>query len=183
MQGALAVWADGYEYYSLDVWARASVGDEFGASVEELLGGIEPSGRLAARVDEAAERLAVEVPELPADSLRLLIGKHMAEGESLDGVPIEALRGVSRGIAALGTAEAEEMRAIYEKIWAPVPEDQRERLARVLERVKEGEPVPAPYLQALRDVVKAGVLELPAEDRERLRELSARALEKSFLLP
>jgi len=49
--------------------------------------------------------------------------------------------------------------------------------------VKEGEPVPAPYLQALRDVVKAGVLELPAEDRDRLRDLSARALEKSFLLP
>jgi len=82
---------------------------------------VEPSGRLAARVDEAAERLAVEVPELPADSLRLLIGKHMAEGEGLDGVPIEALRGVSRGIAALGPAEAEEMRAIYEKVWAPVP--------------------------------------------------------------
>jgi len=183
VQGALAVWADGYEFYSLDVWAPVSAGEAFGTAMEELLRGIEPSGRLAARVNEAAERLAVEVPELPIESLRLLVGRRMAEGESLDGVSLDALHGVTRGIEALSPAEAEEMRRIYEKIWAPVPEAQRESLARILARVREGNPVPAPYLQALRDVVKAGVLELPAEERARLQELSARALEKSLLLP
>jgi len=183
LQGALAVWADGYDYYSLDAWAPSSVGDSFVTAFEELLRGIAPSGKLAARVDEAAERLSVEVPELPIESLRLLIGKRMAEGESLEGVSVDALHGVSRGIDAMSPAEAEEMRLIYEKIWAPVPEEQRERLARILERVKDGSPVPAPYLEALREVVKAGVRELPAEERTRLQVLSARALEQSLLLP
>ena len=183
LQGLLAVWADGYDYYSLDAWAPLAVGDSFAAALEELLRGIAPSGQLAARVDEAAERLAGEVPELPRDALRLLIGKRLSEGESLEGVPIDALRGVSRGIEALSPAEAEEMRQIYEKIWAPVSEEERENLARVLALVKEGHAVPAPYVQALRDVVKTGVVALPAEERARLQELSGRALEKSFLLP
>ena len=107
----------------------------------------------------------------------------MGEGESLDDVPVDALRGVSRGLEALSASEAQEMRRIYEQIWDPVPEAERRALARVLERIKEERPVPAAYVQALREVIKAGVLALPAEDRARLQELSDLALEKSLVLP
>ena len=44
------------------------------------------------------------------------------------------------------------------------------------------EPVPAAEVRALREVVKAGVVALPPEQRERLQELSGRAVERSLVL-
>lgn len=107
----------------------------------------------------------------------------MSRGEGLDDVPIDALRQVSRGLDALSAAEAQEMGRIYDKVWAPVKAAERRRMALVLALVKEERPVAASDLQALRGVVKAGVVELPPEERARLQELSGRALEKSLLLP
>jgi hypothetical protein len=181
-QGATVAWRDGYEYYWLNAWAPVEAGEDFSAAVEELVRSVTPSGAVAARVDEAEERLEMEVPELSPQALRLLIGERMSRGEGLDRVPIDALREVSRGLEALSPAEAREMGEIYGKIWAPVKEAERRRLAAVLDRVKDGRPVAPSDVQALREVVKTGVVELPPEDRERLQELSGRALEKSILL-
>ena len=85
----------------------------------------------------------------------------MSEGQSLEDVPVDALRRVSRGLDALSAAESGEMGEIYGQIWAPLSLAERRRLARVLERV----------------------VALPPEQRERLQELSGRALEKSLVLP
>ncbi|MGD8895959.1 MAG: DUF4339 domain-containing protein [Acidobacteriota bacterium] len=181
-RGATAVWVDGYEYYWLEAWAPASAGEEFDRAFVELVGAIAPSGNLAARVEEAAERLSVEVPELPREALRLLIGERMSKGEALEDVPVDALRAVSRGLEGLSAAEAREMGEIYGQIWEPVPELQRRRLAQVLALVKADRPVPAAEVRALREAVKAGVLALPPEQRERLQELSGRAVERSLVL-
>ena len=181
-QGATAVWRDGYDYYWLEAWAPEAAGEEFLQAFKELVGGIAPSGAITARVDEAADRLAVEVPELPREALRLLIGERMSRGEDLGQVPIDALRAVSRGLDGLSTDEAREMGMIYDQIWAPVPEVQRRRLAQVLGLVKAGRPVPIAEVRALRDVVKAGVVALPPDWRARLQHLSGRAVEKSLIL-
>ncbi len=183
VQGAIAAWVDGYEYYWLEAWAPAAAREEFLTAFEQLMRAVAPSEVLAARVEEAAERLAVEVPELSPKALRLLIGMRMSEGESLEGVPVDALRRVSRGLEALSAAEAAEMGQIYGQVWAPLSEADRRQLARVLERVKAERPVAAADVRALREVVKAGVVALPPEQRARLQELSGRALEKSLVLP
>jgi hypothetical protein len=107
----------------------------------------------------------------------------MSQDRGLEDVPQDALRAVSRGLDALGVAEANEMRAIYQQIWAPVPEEERVRLARLLGEVKAGRPVAAADAQALRDAVRTGVHTLPEADRARLQELSGRAVRKSLLLP
>jgi hypothetical protein len=181
-QGATAVWVDGYDYYWLEAWAPASAGEAFFEAFVELVGSIAPSGAVTARVDEAAERLSVEVPELSREALRLLIGERMSRGEGLAGVPIDAIREVNRGLDGLSNAEAREMGEIYGLIWEPVPERQRRRLAQVIALIKADRPVPATELRALRDVVKAGVVALPPEQRERLQELSGRAVEKALVL-
>jgi hypothetical protein len=181
-QGATVVWVDGYDYYWLEAWAPASAGEEFFKAFVELVRAIAPSGALAARVDEAAERLSSEVPELSKEALRLLIGERMSREEGLSGVPIDAIRAVNRGLEGLSAAEAREMGEIYGQIWEPVPELRRRRLAQVIALIKANRPVPAAELRALRDVVKAGVVALPPEQRERLQELSGRAVEKSLVL-
>jgi hypothetical protein len=182
MQGATVAWADGYDLFSLDAWAPASTGPAFGTEVDALCRGIAPSGRVAARIDEAVERLAVEVPELSRDALRLLVAERLSEGRGLEDVPSAALRAVSRGLDALAAAEAAEMRGIYQKVWEPVPEAERVRLASLLNEIKAGRPVRDEDVLALRAVVKAGVLALPEEQRARLQELSGRAVRQSLLL-
>ena len=183
VQGATAAWVDGYEYYWLHAWAPASAGEDFLTAFQDLMRALAPTGALAAQVDDAAERLAVEVPELSPKALRLLIGERMSQGEDLEGVPVDALRRVSRGLEALSAAEAGEMGEIYGNVWAPVSLVERRRLALVLERIKADRPVSAADVGALREVVKAGVVALPPEQRARLQELSGKALEKSLVLP
>ena len=183
MQGATVAWADGYELFSLDAWASAAAGDAFPAEVDALCRGISPTGRVASRIDEAVERLAVEVPELSRDALRLLVAERLSEGRGLEDVPSAALRTVSRGLDALAAAEAAEMRGIYQQVWDPVPEAERVRLAFLLNEIKAGRPVRDEDVLALRTAVKAGVLALPEEQRTRLQELSGRAVRQSLLLP
>jgi len=183
MQGATVAWADGYTLFALEAWAAADKGDRFQGELETLCRGMLPSGATAAHVDEAVERLAAEVPELSRDALRLLVAERLAQERGVDDVPSAALRAVSRGLDALGAEEANEMRGIYQLIWAPVPEEQRVRLAGLLNEVKAGRPVAPADRQALREAVRAGVNALPEEQRARLQELSGRAVRKSLLLP
>ena len=138
MQGALVAWADGYDLFSLEAWAPAASGDAFVAETDALVRGIAPRGTNAARIEEGVERVAVQVPELSRDALRLLVAERMSEGRGLEDVPSAALRMVSRGLDALGAAEAAEMRTIYQQVWAPVPEAQRVRLAVPHERDQGG---------------------------------------------
>ena len=183
MQGALVAWADGYDLFSLEAWAPAASGDAFVAETDALVRGIAPRGTNAARIEEGVERVAVQVPELSRDALRLLVAERMSEGRGLEDVPSAALRMVSRGLDALGAAEAAEMRTIYQQVWAPVPEAQRVRLAFLMNEIKAGRPVGAEDVLGLRTAVQAGVLALPPEQRVRLQELSGRAVRQSLLLP
>ena len=183
MQGATVAWADGYDLFALEAWAPAAAGDAFGAELDALCRGIVPKGQAAARIDEAVERLSVEVPELSADALRLLVSERMSQNRGLEDVPVAALRMVSRGLDALGAAEAAEMRSIYQQVWGAMPESQRVRLASLLNEIKLGRPVGGEDVLGLRAALKAGVLALPEERRARLQELSGRAVRKSLLLP
>jgi hypothetical protein len=183
MQGATVAWADGYDLFSLDAWAPARAGDAFAAEVAALCRGIATKGQVSARLDESVERLAVEVPELSRDALRLLVAERLSEGRGLEDVPTAALRAVNRGLDALAPAEATEMRAIYQQVWDPVPEEERVRLAYLMNEIKAGRPVRGEDVVALRAVLKAGVLALPEDQRARLQELSGRAVRQSLLLP
>ena len=183
MQGAAVAWADGYEIFSLEAWAPATQGPAFASALDALCRGVSPTGLVDQRVREAVERLSLEVPELSQDALRLLVAERMSQGQPLDDVPAAALRAVSRGLDALAPREANEMRAIYQQVWAPVPEAKRAGLAALLVEIKAGRPVPPADVTALREALKTGVLALPAEPRARLQELSGRAVRKSQLLP
>ncbi len=183
MQGATVAFADGYDLFSLDAWAPASAGEAFEAEVKALCQGVATKGQVSARLDEAVERLAVDVPELSRDALRLLVAERLSEGRGLEDVPTAALRAVNRGLDALAPAEATEMRGIYQQVWEPVPEEERVRLASLMTEIKAGRPVRAEDVLALRAVLKTGVLALPEEQRTRLQQLSGRAVRQSLLLP
>ena len=183
MQGATVAWADGYELFSLDAWAPAAEGPAFAREVEALCRGVLTRGLVDQRIEDAVDRISLEVPELSHEALRLLVAERLSDNRPLDDVPQAALRMVSRGLDALAPQEAQEMRAIYQQVWAPVPEAQRDRLAALMSDVKAGRELPTPDVQQLRDALKTGVLALPPAERDRLQELSARAVRKALQVP
>jgi hypothetical protein len=183
MQGETVAWADGYQIFTLDAQAPLSAGGRLSEEVAALCRGLSATGLLENRVAEAVDRLSLDVPELSREALRLLVAERLSQGRDLADVPQAALRMVSRGLDALAPREAAEMRAIYQQVWAPVDEAERVRSAALLAEIKAGRPVPAEAVEALRGVVKAGVLALPPDERARLQELSSRAVRKSLLLP
>ena len=106
----------------------------------------------------------------------------MSQGRALDDVPQAALLMVSRGLDVLAPAEANEMRAIYQQVWAPVPRGAAGAARRAHGRAQGR----ARGACGRRDpgcasALKVGVLALPPADRERLQELSGRAVRKSLL--
>ncbi len=183
MQGATVVWADGYDVFSLEAWAPAAAGPQFGAALAALCRGLRASGRLETRLSQAAERLALEVPELPENALRLLIAERMSQGRDVEGVPADALFLVSRGLGALDAAEAREMRATYQQVWAPLPEAERAHVAALLDAIRAGRELPTSDVARVRGTLKAGVLALAPEQRLRLQQLSDRALRKALVGP
>jgi hypothetical protein len=183
MVAATVAWADGYEMLTLEAWAPAEAGAEFSVQVEALCRGLRATGQLETRVGQAVDRLALDVPELSSDVLRLLVADSMSRNEGLEGVPSAALLMVSRGLDALTPAEAEEMRVIYQQVWEPVPETERERMAALLREIRAGRDVPAADLQLLREALKAGMLTLAPEQRARLQQLSGRAVRRAFARP
>ncbi len=183
MVAATVAWVDGYEMLTLETWAPASAGSQFSAQLEELCKGLRASGALEARVTQAVDRLALEVPELSPDVLRLLIAERMGRNAALENVPSEALLMVSRGLDVLTPAEAEEMRVIYQQVWEPVPETERERMAALLREIRAGRQIPAADLQLLREALKAGMLALAPEQRTRLQQLSGRAVRRALARP
>ena len=183
MQGETVAWADGYDIFTLDAEAPLSAGPRLSEEVAALCRGLAATGVLEGRVSEAVDRLALDVPELSREALRLLVAERMSQGRDLADVPQAALRMVSRGLDALVPGEAAEMRAIYQQVWAPVGEAERVRSAALMAEIKAGRPVPDEALASLRGAVKTGVLALPPEQRARLQELSGRAVRQSLLLP
>ncbi len=183
MLATLVAWVDGYEILTLEAWAPADAGHDFAVEVEALCRGLRANGQREARLAQAVDRLALDVPELSPDALRLLIADRMSRNQDLAGVPSAALLLVSRGLDALSPAEAEELRVIYQQVWEPVPDTERERMAALLREIRAGREVPATDLQLLREALKAGMLALPPEQRARLQQLSGRAVRRALLRP
>jgi hypothetical protein len=86
------------------------------------------------------------------------------------------VQAVSRGLHALSTEETHTLAEIYGQVYAPIPEGERVRLARYLERVKEGEFVRPEEGQAMRQLLRDGVMGLPGEVRVRLQALNEKAI-------
>ncbi len=176
VQGSAVVFHDGWNYFTLQAWAPAAMGEAFVSEVQALARGISPSGALESRVEEAVRQVAVEAPELSKTAVRLLVQVRMSAGQPTDDLPETSVRVVNRGLLALSTDESAEMGKIYAQVWGPLPEDQRHRLARYLEQVRAGRVIVPEEAQPLRQLIKAGILSLPQDVQARLQTLNEKAI-------
>jgi hypothetical protein len=179
--GAILVWRDAWRWYTITVWTGAGQGDTPSAMAAALGGGVTNVERLTDRLAAATTSLENEAPELGRSSARLLALDALATGQPVEHLSVGAIREVSRGLFALGPDEVREMTAIYAQVYAPVPDNERARLAAWLAAVRDGRGVPSEETQAMRALLNQGIHSLPDESRTRLVELNSKAVTAALL--
>jgi hypothetical protein len=173
--GALAVFQDGWIYFTLQAWCPAASGDELLAELDTLGKGIRVPSERGERVQQALDRTVREVPELSRGAVEELVRERLSKGEGTDDLSAAALRVVSQGLYTLRSAETQELGEIYAQVYGPIPEEERVRLARYVQQVRQGVPVSADEAQAARQLLRQGIDSLPEEARARLQALNDKA--------
>jgi hypothetical protein len=176
MRGTTAVWRDGWNYFALRAWAPGRQSARLGSEFEALLRGVLVKGVLSGRVRQVVDQLLLEAPELSRTAAEALVQDRLSTGQKADDLAQTHVQAVSRGLHALSPAETHDLAEIYAQVYAPIPEGERVRLARYLERVKEGAYVRPDEGQAMRQLLRDGVMGLPEEVRLRLQALNEKAI-------
>ena len=175
-QVAVLALQDAWTYVALSAWGPAEKAAAVSQGVEALLRAVSQSGRLQARVAEAAVALQAELPELSPASLELIVRDRLGSGRGVDEVADASVRAVSQGLPALSTEEAQELREVYSQVYEPMPEAQRQRLAAWQREVRAGRKAAPEDTQELRPLLRDALLALPEEARARLQALNEKAI-------
>jgi hypothetical protein len=172
---ALAVVQDGWIYFTLQASATAASADELSAELESLARGIRVPSERGESVQQALDRTVREVPELSRGAVEELVRERLSKGEGTDDLSAAALRVVSQGLYTLRSAESQELGEIYAQVYGPIPEEERVRLGRYVQQVRQGVPVSGDEAQAARQLLRQGIDSLPEEARARLQALNDKA--------
>ena len=173
--GALAVFQDGWIYFTLQAACAAPGSDALLPELESLARGVRVPSERGERVQQTLDRTVREVPELSRGAVEELVRERLSKGEGTDDLSAAALRVVSQGLYTLRPPETQELGEIYAQVYGPIPEEERVRLARYVQQVRAGIPVGGEEAQAARQLLRQGIDSLPAEARARLQALNDKA--------
>ncbi len=176
MRGSTVVWRDGWNYFALRAWCPGREAARMTPELEALLRGMLIKGVLSTRVRQVVDQLVLEAPELSRPAAEALVQDRLSSGQRVDDLAQTHVQAVSRGLRALSTEETRALAEIYAQVYAPIPEGERVRLARYLERVKAGGFVAPEEGQAMRQLLRDGVMGLPGDVRVRLQALNEKAI-------
>jgi hypothetical protein len=173
--GGFAVFQDGWIYFSLQFSGPAPNADQQMPELQSLAKGIRAPLDRSARVQATLERTVGEVPELSKGALEELVRERLSRGQGTDDLAAAALRVVSQGLYTLTSAETQELGEVYSQVYGPIPENERLHLARYVQQVRQGVPVPAEEAQAARALLRQGIDSLSDQSRARLQALNDKA--------
>jgi hypothetical protein len=170
------VWKDGWTYFTLVGWVPEAAAARGTRDLDELAAAVSIKGTLAARLQQALQKVTLEVPYLSTPAAELLMSH--SEAQVLE--PEEAFRrgfaATSRGLPALSPAEMREVAALTSATYAALPKRERGRLAGYLERVRSQELTSPNEDREMCGLMKQALLRLPAERRLRMQTLYEKAI-------
>jgi hypothetical protein len=172
---ALAVFQDGWIYFTLHATCPGPSADDLLPDLEALAKGIRVPSERGERVQQALDQTVREVPELSRGAIEELVRERLSKGEGTEDLSAAALRVVSQGLYTLRSAETQELGEIYAQVYGPIPEEERVRLARYVQQVRQGVPVAGDEAQAARQLLRQGIDSLPDDTRGRLQALNDKA--------
>jgi hypothetical protein len=170
---SVRVWKDGWNYNAVVAWAAEGKGE---AALAALAGGVPQGGVVAAQQAKAVAAVTAEAPHLSASAVELLMSRSAAQVLE----PQEAFRRgqalASAGLASLPPADVRELGRLMQGVYGFLSSRDRQRLAAYLDRVRAGGPTTPEEDRDMCQVMKGGVLKLPADRRSRLQALYEKAL-------
>jgi hypothetical protein len=173
---------DAWAYVALMAWGPSRV-QTVQQDLEALGRGFQVSGILEAKVKAAADAIQAEVPELSRASLELILRDRLGSGGTAEEAADASVRAVSQGLPALTREEASELQQIYARVYDPMPEADRQRLAAWLRELRAGRKAAAPdEAVALRQMLKDALVAQPEEARQRLQALNEKAIGAAYAL-
>ena len=168
------VWRDGWVYYALVAWAPESAG---AADLDALAEGVVTSGKLAANLQEAVQKVTLEVPALTAAAAELLMARSEARVLEPDQAFRRSFEAVANAMPTWKTGEAQEMGRLIASCYATLTSRDRTRLAAYVDKVQKHQMTTPQEDREMGQLMKEAVLRLPAPKRERLQVLYQKAVE------
>jgi len=167
------VWRDGWIYYSLVAWAPESAG---AADLDALTTGVVTSGKLAASLQTAVQKVTLEVPALTVAAAELLMARSEAKVLEPDQAFRRSFEAVANALPTWKAGEAQEMGRLIAACYATLSARDRSRLAAYVEKIQKHQMTNPQEDREMSQVMKAAVLRLPEAKRTRLQALYEQAV-------
>jgi hypothetical protein len=168
------VWRDGWIYYALVAWAPESAG---AGDLEALATGVGTSGTLAASLQQAIQKVTLEVPALTPTAAEMLMQKSEAKVLEPDQAFRRSFEAVANALPTWKSGEAQEMGRLIAACYSVLSNRDRVRLAAYVEKVQKHQLTTPDEDRDMGQLMKAAVLRLPAPKRARLQALYQKAVE------
>ena len=171
---AVTVWRDGWIYYALVAYAPEATG---AADLDALTAGIVTSGTLAANVQQAVQKVTLEVPALTPVAAELLMAKSEAKVLEPDQAFRRSFDAVASALPTWKDGEAQEMARLISACYATLSARDRTRLAAYVDKVRKHQLTTPEEDREMGQLMKAAVLRLTPPRRARLQALYQKAVE------
>jgi hypothetical protein len=181
LDGFVTGWKDGTRYFSFLGFTPGGHAEEAEASFRGLEKAMVFDAPVDKRVKETVARVTAACPLLSAAAVESML-RSMPKDAPAELYFRRGYEWAGRGAGELGAGPMEEMRAITSALFRSLTASDRERLGVYLERVRAGQPTTAAQDRAMNEVMKRGILSLPAASQEDLRRLTERAIEVGRLM-
>jgi hypothetical protein len=167
---------DAWVYVSLLAWGPATAGADLEAAFDQLAAGLDVSGALERRLDARATELLGQFPELSRPSVEVLVRLAGEVDPGPADLAATVVTAVDRGLRSLSPSETRAFREIYARVFEPLSDADRQRLAAWQQKVRQGEsPAPGEGL-AVREAVRASLDRMPGEMLVELQLLHEKAI-------
>jgi hypothetical protein len=135
------------------------------------------SGKLAANLQAAVQKVTLEVPALTAAAAEMLMARSEARVLEPDQAFRRSFDALAQALPTWKAGEAQEMARLISACYATLSARERSLLAAYVEKVQKHQMTSPQEDRDMGQLMKAAVLRLPAAKRERLQALYQRAVE------
>jgi hypothetical protein len=168
-------WRDGWVYFGLVSWIPED-GPEPQKVLDALVPAFSTQGVLAERLQQAVQRVTLEVPQLTAPAAEALMGQSAAKVLEPDQAFRRSIEALVRALPTLTKAETQELTEITSATYGTLAARDRARLLAYMERVRSGQSTTPQEDREMSSLTKMAVLKLPNARRLRLQALYAKAI-------
>jgi hypothetical protein len=168
------VWRDGWVYYALVAWAPVSAG---ATDLEALTTGVVTTGALAQNLQQAIQKVTLEVPALTPAAAELLMARSEAKVLEPDQAFRRSFEAVASALPTWKGGEAQEMGRLLSACYRTLTGRDRTRLAAYVEKVQKHQHTTPEEDREILQLMKTAVLRLTGPQRERLQALYQKAVE------